>query len=41
MAYDETFWGGLGQRALKLIAVIMGLVAAAPAILVLVAPFIA
>ena len=41
MARDETFWGGLGQLALRLLATLMAALAAAPAILLLAAPFIA
>jgi len=41
MTHDETFWGSLGQRALKLFAAMMALLVAAPAVLLLAAPFIA
>jgi len=41
MATDETFWGGLGQLALRLFAALMAALVAAPALLLLVAPFIA
>jgi len=37
---DETFWGGLGQLALRLLATLMAALVAAPALLLLAAPFI-
>jgi len=40
MAHDDTFWGALGQRALGLVAALMGMLTAAPALLLLAAPFI-
>lgn len=40
MPHDETFWGGLGQCALGVLAALMGLLTAAPAVLLLAAPFI-
>jgi hypothetical protein len=40
MANDDTFWGGLGQWILGLLAALMGILTAAPAILLLAAPFI-
>ena len=39
MAHDETFWGGLGQRALFGTAYLMGALIATPTVLLLVAPF--
>jgi len=41
MAHDDTFWGGLGQWALRLLAALMGILTAAPAFLLLATPFIA
>ncbi|MDH3235684.1 MAG: hypothetical protein OEQ29_19345 [Alphaproteobacteria bacterium] len=40
MAHDETFWGGLGQLGLRLFAALMAILIAAPALLLLAAPFI-
>ena len=40
MAHDETFWGGLGQLALRLSAALMAALIAAPALLLLASPFI-
>lgn len=40
MEHDDTFWGGLGQLALGLLAGLMGVLAGAPALLLLAAPFI-
>ena len=41
MAHDETFWGCFGQQALRLLAGFMAALVAAPALLLLAAPFIA
>jgi hypothetical protein len=40
MAYDDTFWGGLGQLMLGLLAGLMGALTAAPALLLLLTPFL-
>lgn len=40
MVQDETFWGGLGQLALRLLATLMAALVAAPALLLLAAPLI-
>jgi hypothetical protein len=41
MYSDDTFWGGLGQRALNLFAFAMGALIAAPVILLIALPFFA
>jgi hypothetical protein len=40
MEYDDTFWGGLGQWTLGLLAGLMGVLTGAPALLLLAAPFL-
>jgi len=40
MFTDDTFWGGLGQRALSIVAFAMGTLVAAPVILLVAAPFL-
>jgi len=40
MAHDETFWGGIGQRALSGSAFLMGALIATPTLLLLAAPFL-
>jgi hypothetical protein len=40
MAHDDTFWGGLGQWTLVVLAALMGVLTAAPALLLLATPFI-
>ena len=39
MYSDDTFWGGLGQRALNVFAFVMGALIAAPVGLLIAMPF--
>ena len=41
MYSDDTFWGGLGQRALNVLALVMALVVATPVGLLIATPFFA
>ena len=40
MEHDDTFWGGLGQYVLSLVAGLMAVLTGAPALLLLLTPFL-
>ena len=40
MEQDDTFWGGLGQFVLSLLAGLMAVLTGAPALLLLLTPFL-